>query len=69
MIFIVPLLSIGIARALQSLAMPDFKPFNCQSCMSFWTTVLVYSFIEWRLCALGFLSYLISDLILIYESK
>jgi hypothetical protein len=29
----------------------------------------VYSFIEWRLCALGFLSYLISDLILIYESK
>lgn len=69
MIYIIPLLSVGIARALQSFAMPDIKPFNCQSCMSFWTTVAIFAMYEWRLCALGFISYLISDLILIYENK
>ncbi len=26
------------------------KPFNCQSCMSFWTTVAIFAMYEWRLC-------------------
>jgi hypothetical protein len=45
------------------------KPFSCQSCLSFWISVIAASFFDWHLIGLAFISYLLSDLILIYESK
>ena len=62
-------LPIGFARALQSFNLPDMKPFSCQSCLSFWISVIAASFFDWHLVGLAFISYLLSDLILIYESK
>jgi hypothetical protein len=49
--------------------LPDFKPFNCQSCLSFWTAVAIYLFVDYRMIPMAFVSYLLSDLILLYESK
>lgn len=69
MIFIIPLLAIGAARALMTFPLPDMKPFNCQSCFSFWLTVAVMLMVDPVLIGLGFISYLLSDLIQIYESK
>lgn len=68
MIYII-LMSIGIARALQTLRLPDFKPFNCQSCLAFWSCMVVCAITEWELMGISFIAYLISDLILIYENK
>ena len=62
-------LPIGFARALQSFDLPDYKPFSCQSCLSFWISVIASSIIDWQLMPLAFTTYLLSDLILIYESK
>jgi hypothetical protein len=67
MIYII--IAVAIARALTSFDLPQFKPFNCLSCLSFWTAVAIYSFVDYRMIPLAFVSYLLSDLILIYESK
>lgn len=69
MIYLIPLISIGIARAMLSFNLPDIKPFNCQSCLSFWTCVILCAYIDYNLIGLGFIAYLFSDLILIYENK
>jgi hypothetical protein len=63
------IIAVAIARALQSFDLPDFKPFNCQSCLSFWTAVAIYLFVDYRMIPMAFVSYLLSDLILLYESK
>lgn len=68
MIYII-LISIGIARALQTFNLPDYKPFNCQSCLAFWSTFVVCLCTEPELVGISFISYLISDLILTYENK
>ena len=62
-------LPIGFARALQSFNLPDIKPFSCQSCLSFWISMLAALAIDWHLIGLAFITYLLSDLILIYENK
>jgi hypothetical protein len=67
MIYII--IAVAIARSLTSFDLPQFKPFNCLSCLSFWTAVAIYSFVDYRMIPLAFVSYLLSDLILIYESK
>ena len=67
MIYII--IAVAIARSLTSFDLPQFKPFNCLSCLSFWTAVTIYSFVDYRMIPLAFVSYLLSDLILIYESK
>jgi len=67
MIYII--IAVAIARALTSFDLPQFKPFNCLSCLSFWTAVAIYSFVDYRMIPMAFVSYLLSDLILIYESK
>jgi hypothetical protein len=67
MIYII--IAVAIARALTSFQLPNIKPFNCLSCLSFWTAVAIYSFVDYRMIPLAFVSYLLSDLILIYESK
>ena len=70
MIYILFILSsIGIARAMQTFNMPDIKPFNCQSCMSFWGCVALIGFYDWHMIPLAFISYLLSDLILVWEQK
>lgn len=66
---IIILLPIGFARALMSFNLPDMKPFSCQSCLSFWVSVSASLLIDWHLIGLAFITYLLSDLILIYESK
>ena len=63
------LVSIGIARALQSFQLPDIKPFNCQSCLSFWMSIILYGIFDWTWIFASFITYLLSDLILIYEHK
>ena len=63
------LIAVAMARALMSFNLPNTKPFNCQSCLSFWTAVSIYLVVDWTLVPLAFLSYLVSDLILIYEHK
>ena len=68
MIYII-LISIGIARALQTFNLPDIKPFNCQSCLAFWSCMVIFLLTEWELCGISFIAYLLSDLILIYENK
>ena len=60
---------IGIARALMSFNIPDYKPFNCQSCLSFWIAVAGCCAVDYNLIGMAFITYLLSDLILIYESK
>ena len=67
MIYII--IAVAIARSLQTFELPNFKPFNCLSCLSFWTAVGIYSFVDYRMIPMAFVSYLLSDLILIYESK
>jgi hypothetical protein len=67
MIYII--IAVAIARALQSFDLPDFKPLNCLSCLSFWTAVAIYLFVDYRMIPMAFVSYLLSDLILLYESK
>jgi hypothetical protein len=67
MIYII--IAVAIARALMSFRLPNIKPFNCQSCLSFWTAVAIYSFVDYRMIPFAFISYLLSDLILLYESK
>ena len=67
MIFIIPLMAIGIARALMTLPLPNIKPLNCQSCLSVWITVITT--IDINLIGLSFVSYLLSDIISIYEHK
>jgi len=67
MITIITLCSIGLARALMTLNLPDIKPFNCQSCLSFWIAVVGYLAIDPYMVMVAFITYLISDLILIYE--
>ena len=62
-------MSIGIARASQTFNLPDVKPLNCQSCLSFWVAVLIYSIFKWEFIGLSFVAYLMSDLIVIYENK
>ena len=63
------IIPIGIARALMSFNLPNYKPFNCQSCLSFWLAVIGSFVIDYNLIGLAFITYLLSDLILIYESK
>jgi len=63
------LVSIGIARALQSFQLPDIKPFNCQSCLSFWISLVGFAVFDWTWIHVAFITYLLSDLILIYEHK
>ena len=60
---------IGIARALMSFNLPDYKPFNCQSCLSFWIAFAGCCAVDYNLIGMSFITYLVSDLILIYESK
>ncbi len=62
-------MAVAIARALQEFKLPNIKPFNCQPCLSFWIAVLIYSYIDWKLIPLAFVSYLIAQLIIIYECK
>lgn len=62
-------MAIGIARALMTLPLPNVKPLNCQSCLSFWISVVVIPFIDVNLIGLAFVSYLLSDIISIYEHK
>lgn len=62
-------MAIGIARALMTLPLPNIKPLNCQSCLSFWISVAVIPFIDVNLIGLAFVSYLLSDIISIYEHK
>ncbi len=63
------LIAVAMARALMSFNLPNIKPFNCQSCLSFWTALTIYLVVDWTLVPLAFISYLVSDLILIYEHK
>lgn len=63
------IIAVAIARALMSFDLPSLKPFNCQSCLSFWTALTIYLFIDWSMIPFAFIAYLISDLILIYEYK
>lgn len=63
------LISLGLARAVQTFDLPDIKPLNCQSCLSFWNSVIIFALIEWQLIGLSFITYLLSDLILTWESK
>ena len=63
------IIAVAMARALMSFGLPNTKPFNCQSCLSFWTALTIYLVVDWTLVPLAFISYLISDLILIYEHK
>lgn len=63
------LISLGLARAVQTFNLPDIKPFNCQSCLSFWHSVIIFALIEWHLIGLSFITYLLSDLIMTWESK
>ena len=63
------IIAVAIARAFMTFDIPDIKPFNCQSCLSFWTAVILYCFIDVSMIPYAFLSYLISDLLLIYEHK
>lgn len=63
------IIAIAVARSMMTFKLPDVKPFTCQSCLSFWTAVAIYSFVDWKMIPMAFLSYLISDLILIYEYK
>lgn len=58
-----------MARALHTWKLPNIKPFNCLPCLSFWIATTIYLFIDWKLIPLAFVSYLLSELILIYESK
>ena len=67
MIYII--IAVAIARSLQTFELPNIKPFNCQSCLSFWAAVAIYLFVDYRMIPFAFVSYLLSDLILIYESK
>ena len=60
---------IGLARALMTFNLPNFKPFNCLSCLSFWVAVLNALLVDYNLIGIAFITYLLSDLILIYESK
>jgi hypothetical protein len=61
--------AVAIARALMSFDLPNTKPFNCQSCLSFWTALAIYLCTDWSMIPFAFVAYLISDLILIYEYK
>jgi hypothetical protein len=63
------IIAVAMARALMSFNLPNTKPFNCQSCLSFWAAVAIYLVVDWTLVPLAFISYLVSDLILIYEYK
>ena len=58
-----------MARALQTFNLPDVKPLNCQSCLSFWISVTIFLTIKCEFVWLSFITYLISDLIIIYEHK
>lgn len=72
MIFIIitiTLCSIGLARALMTFNLPDVKPFNCQSCLAFWIAVVGYLAIDPYMVMLAFITYLLSDLIMIYEAR
>lgn len=66
---IITLCSIGIARALMTFNLPNYKPLNCQSCLSFWISVIGYIAFDPFLVMLSFITYLVSDLILLYEYK
>lgn len=66
---IIILMSIGFARAVQTFNLPDIKPFNCQSCLSFWNCVLIMAFVDYELIGIALISYLFSDILLIWESK
>lgn len=64
------IIAVAIARALMTFSwLPKMKPFTCQSCLSFWTAIAIYSCADWTMIPMAFLAYLISDLILIYEYK
>jgi hypothetical protein len=63
------IIAVSIARALMSFDLPYIKPFNCQSCLSFWTALSIYLCTDWSMIPFAFVAYLISDLILIYEYK
>lgn len=63
------LIAVAMARALMSFGLPNIKPFNCQSCLSFWTALIIYLVVDWTLVPLAFIAYLVSDIILIYEHK
>jgi hypothetical protein len=66
---IITLCSIGLARALMTFNLPDYKPLNCQSCLSFWISVIAYLAFDPYMLMLSFITYLVSDLILLYEYK
>jgi len=63
------IIAVAIARAMMAFNMPQMKPFNCQSCLSFWIALIIYLGHDWKMIPMAFLAYLISDLILIYEHK
>jgi hypothetical protein len=63
------IIAIAIARAFMTFNIPDIKPFNCQSCLAFWTAICLFAFIDITLMPYAFISYLLSDLLLIYEHK
>jgi hypothetical protein len=63
------LMCIGMSRAALTFNLPDFKPFNCQSCLSFWLSVMLFAYIEWQLIGLSFITYLLSDILLTWENK
>lgn len=69
MMYLIPLIAVGASRAIMTLPLPDVKPFSCMSCLSFWICALICLCIDWQLIPLGFLAYLLSDIILIYEYK
>ena len=65
---IITLCSIGLARALMTFNLPDYKPLNCQSCLSFWISVIGFLAVDPCMVMLAFITYLVSDLILMYEA-
>ena len=67
-IFTITLISIGLARALMTFNLPDYKPLNCQSCLSFWIAVVGFLAVDPCMVMVAFITYLVSDLILIYEA-
>ena len=61
--------SLGIARAFMTFELPDVKPLNCWSCLSFWTSVILLLMYDWHTVGIAFITYLLADMIQSWESK